>query len=72
LKGLQKDIKLQWILFHCGLVGNEKADYLAKTGKKISQIPAHKLTPHSAKFRIKRSIQVDLSEYYATQSQHKF
>jgi hypothetical protein len=32
---------------------------------------ACKLAFHSAKLKIKRGIQVDLSEYYAIQSQHK-
>jgi hypothetical protein len=37
----------------------------------ISQTSACKLTFHSAKSKIKRGIQVDLSEYYVIQSQHK-
>jgi hypothetical protein len=45
-------------------MGNEMADYLAKKETKISH--------HSAKLKIKRGIQVDLSECYAIQSQHKF
>jgi hypothetical protein len=53
-------------------VDNEIADYLAKNGTKINQTSACKLTFHSAELRIKRSIQADLSEYYANQSQHKF
>jgi hypothetical protein len=52
-------------------MGNEMADYLAKKGTKISQTSAYKLTFHSAKSKIKRGIQVDLSEYYTIQSQHK-
>jgi hypothetical protein len=52
-------------------MGNEMADYLAKKGTEISQIPACKLTFQSAKLIIKRCIQVDLSEYYSIQSQHK-
>jgi ribonuclease HI len=64
LQGLQKDIKCQWILSHCGVMGNEMADYLAKKGTKISQTSAFKLTFHSDKLKIKRGIQVDLSESY--------
>jgi hypothetical protein len=52
-------------------MGNEMADYLAKKGTKISQTSAFKLTFHSDKLKIKRGIQVDLSEYYAIRSQHK-
>jgi hypothetical protein len=52
-------------------MGNEMADYLAKKGIKISQTSACKLTFHSGKLKIKRGIQVDLSEYYTIQSQHK-
>jgi hypothetical protein len=47
------------------------ADYLAKKGTKISQTSACKLTFHSAKLKIKRGIQIDLSEYYTIQSQYK-
>jgi hypothetical protein len=50
-------------------VGNKRADYLART--KVSQTSACKLTFHSAKLRVRKSIQADLSEYYAIQSQHK-
>jgi hypothetical protein len=52
-------------------MGNEMADYLAKKGTKISQTSVCKLTFHSAKLKIKRGIQVELSEYYTIQSQHK-
>jgi ribonuclease HI len=71
LQGLQKDIKFQWIPSHCGVMGNEMAYYLAKKGTKASQTSACKLTFHSAKLKIKRGIQVDFSEYYTIQSQHK-
>jgi ribonuclease HI len=71
LQGPQKDIKFQWIPSPCGVMGNEMADYFAKKGTKISETSACKLTFHSAKSKIKGSIQVDLSVYYAIQSQHK-
>jgi ribonuclease HI len=71
LQGLQKDVKFQWIPSHCGAMGNEMADYLAKKRTKNSQTSVCKLTFHSAKLKIKRGIQVDLSEYYTIQSQHK-
>jgi hypothetical protein len=46
-------------------LGNETADYLPKKGTKIGHLI------HSAKLRLKRNIQVNLSEYYVIQSQHK-
>jgi hypothetical protein len=52
-------------------MSNVMTDNLAKKGTKISQTSACKLTFHSPKLKIKRGIQVDLSEYYAIQSQHK-
>jgi hypothetical protein len=52
-------------------VGNEMADYLVKKGTVISQTFTCKLSFHSAKLKIKSSIQADLSRYYTTQSQHK-
>ena len=55
MKGLQKDIKFQWVPFYCGVVGNEMADYLAKRGITISQTSACKLALHSAKLRINRN-----------------
>jgi hypothetical protein len=46
-------------------VGNVKADYLAKEGTKISQTSACKLIFHYSKLKMKKkSLQVDLSEYY--------
>ena len=35
LFNLKKSITLQWIPAHCGLAGNENADYLAKKGTKV-------------------------------------
>jgi hypothetical protein len=64
------NIKLQWMLSHCGVVGKEIADYLAKKGTKISQTSACELTFQSAKLIIRRSIQTVLLEYYAIQSLH--
>jgi hypothetical protein len=38
LKGLQNDIKYKWIPTHCGIMGNEVVDYLAKKGTKIKHL----------------------------------
>lgn len=35
-KGLQKDIKFQWVPSHSGVVSKEMADYLARKGTTIS------------------------------------
>ncbi|MGL5072521.1 MAG: ribonuclease H family protein, partial [Aeromonas salmonicida] len=34
-----KEVVLQWIPAHCEVYGNEKADYLAKRGSKMPQVP---------------------------------
>ncbi|GFS75221.1 uncharacterized protein LOC103524116 [Trichonephila clavipes] len=47
-------IVFQWIPSHCGLWGNEKADFLAKKGTGILQNFRRDLTLHSAKLEIKR------------------
>ncbi|GFY27381.1 uncharacterized protein LOC103524116 [Trichonephila clavipes] len=47
-------IVFQWVLFHCGLWGNERADFLAKKGTGILQNFRRDLTLHSAKLEIKR------------------
>jgi hypothetical protein len=47
------------------------ADYLAKKGTKMSQTSACKQTFHSAKLKVKRNIQADLSGYYAIQRRRK-
>jgi hypothetical protein len=46
------------------------ADYFAEKGAKICHKSACKLKFHSAKLRIKRSVLVDLSEYYTIQSKY--
>ncbi|GFW47061.1 uncharacterized protein LOC103524116 [Trichonephila clavipes] len=47
-------IIFQWVPSHCGLWGNEKADFLAKKGTGILQNFRRDLTLHSAKLEIKR------------------
>jgi ribonuclease HI len=48
---------LQWVPSHCGLLGNEKADYLAKLGSHKKQ-PPNRISFHSAKHISK--LQLDL------------
>jgi hypothetical protein len=71
LKGLQKDIKFQWISSHCGVVLSEMADYLLQKGTAISQMVTCKLSFHSAKLKTKISIGTYLSRNYNTESQQK-
>ncbi|GFT77616.1 uncharacterized protein LOC103524116 [Trichonephila clavipes] len=47
-------IVFQWVPSHCGLWGNERADFLAKKGTGIFQNFRRDLTLHSAKLEIKR------------------
>ncbi|GFW80758.1 uncharacterized protein LOC103521360 [Trichonephila clavipes] len=47
-------IVFQWVPSHCGLWGNERADFLAKKGTGILQNFRRDLTLHSAKLEIKR------------------
>ncbi|GFW69458.1 uncharacterized protein LOC103524116 [Trichonephila clavipes] len=47
-------IVFQWVPSHCGLWGNERADFLAKKGTGILQNFRRDLTLHSAKPEIKR------------------
>ncbi|GFW94665.1 hypothetical protein TNCV_4247051 [Trichonephila clavipes] len=46
-------IVFQWVPSHCGLWGNERADFLAKKGTGILQNFCRDLTLHSAKLEIK-------------------
>ncbi|GFW81439.1 hypothetical protein TNCV_377871 [Trichonephila clavipes] len=47
-------IVFQWVPSHCGLWGNERADFLAEKGTGILQNFRRDLTLHSAKLEIKR------------------
>lgn len=53
LKSLADFVVLQWVPSHCGVEGNERADYLAKKGTTVLQRPNQPLTFHSAKILIK-------------------
>ncbi|GFV85174.1 uncharacterized protein LOC103524116 [Trichonephila clavipes] len=46
-------IVFQWVPSHCGVWGNERADFLAKRGTGILQNFSRDLTLHSAKLEIK-------------------
>jgi Ribonuclease HI len=49
---------LQWVPAHCGLIGNENADFLAKKGTKIS-IPIAQPPPFES---VKRLIKTKYRE----------
>ncbi|GFV37248.1 uncharacterized protein LOC103524116 [Trichonephila clavipes] len=51
---IKGNIVFQWVPSHCGLWGNERADFLAKKGTGILQNFRRDLTLHSAKLEIKR------------------
>ncbi|GFV44540.1 uncharacterized protein LOC103524116 [Trichonephila clavipes] len=51
---IKGEIVFQWVPSHCGLCGNERADFLAKKGTGILQNFRRDLTLHSAKLEIKR------------------
>ncbi|GFX29288.1 uncharacterized protein LOC103524116 [Trichonephila clavipes] len=54
LAKIKGKIVFQWVPSHCGLWGNERADFLAKKGTGILQNFRRDLTLHSAKLEIKR------------------
>jgi hypothetical protein len=61
LKGIQKNIKFQWISSHYGIMDSEMAHYLANKGTAMNPTFPRKLSFHSAKLKIK-SIQADLTK----------
>jgi ribonuclease HI len=48
-------VMLQWVSSHCGLIGNEKADYLAKMGSNKKQ-PPNRISFHSVTAHIKAAV----------------
>ncbi|GFS57380.1 hypothetical protein NPIL_110861, partial [Nephila pilipes] len=53
LKEFKGKVSFQWVPSHCGLRGNETADFLAKEGTAILQKSCRHLPLHSAKLKIK-------------------
>ncbi|GFS78708.1 hypothetical protein NPIL_457961 [Nephila pilipes] len=54
LKEFKGKMSFQWVPCHCGLLGSETADSLAKTGTAILQKSCRHLSFHYAKLEIKR------------------
>ncbi|KAJ4439812.1 hypothetical protein ANN_07940 [Periplaneta americana] len=71
LISLNKIIVFQWIPSHCGILGNENADALAKKGSTATYRPVTKSTHYSVK-RFIKSTYLDFNEQnLITQSQGK-
>jgi ribonuclease HI len=73
IKSLQtKGVKviLQWVPSHCGLLGNEKADFLAKLGSHKKQ-PPNRISFHSAKTQIKAAVRSQVKNKWNTESKEK-
>jgi hypothetical protein len=71
IKSLQtKGVKvmLQWVPSHCGLLGNEKADYLAKLGSHTKKQPPNRISFHSAKTHIKAAVRSQVKDKWNTES----
>ncbi|KAJ4452140.1 hypothetical protein ANN_03658 [Periplaneta americana] len=69
LISLNKRIVFQWIPFHCGILGNENADALAKKGSTATYKPVTKSTYYSVKRFIKSSYLDFNKQNLITQSQ---
>lgn len=67
LSSFQKKVHFQWVPSHCGIEGNEKADFLAKKGCEVTQLCDKKVPFHSSKLEINRafrhSFRRDAAEY---------
>ncbi|KAJ4441067.1 hypothetical protein ANN_10917 [Periplaneta americana] len=71
LISLNKRIVFQWIPSHCGILGNENADALAKKGSTASYRPVTKSTYYSVKRFIKSTYLDFNKQNLITQSQGK-
>ncbi|KAJ4425674.1 hypothetical protein ANN_27870 [Periplaneta americana] len=71
LISLNKRIVFQWIPFHCGILGNENADALAKKGSTATYRPVTKSTYYSVKRFIKSTYLDFNKQNLITQSQGK-
>ncbi|KAJ4438444.1 hypothetical protein ANN_14389 [Periplaneta americana] len=71
LISLNKRIVFQWIPSHCGILGNENADALAKKGSTATYRPVTKSTYYSVKRFIKSTYLDFNKQNLITQSQEK-
>lgn len=71
LTALKKHVVFQWIPAHCGLSGNDKADFLAKKGTKGVQKSIVKLPFYAAKRVINSEFKKIVVKYYSEESKNK-
>lgn len=71
LSKLKKKIVFQWIPAHCGLAGNDSADYLAKKGCSIIQKPNTQLSYHATKRIINSQYHKIVLNYHSQASKNK-
>ncbi|KAI5720833.1 hypothetical protein M8J77_012264 [Diaphorina citri] len=71
LQNQKKTIALQWVPAHCGLAGNDNADYLAKKGTSIPFSITPKLPYESAKRLIKSKFKIKHNKRLRNEGQGK-
>nr|CDS27637.1 reverse transcriptase [Hymenolepis microstoma] len=71
LKEKYKIIDLQWIPEHCGIVGNERADTLAKKGTTILQAIDRSVSFYTMKTLIRREFKTSRSEKLKARTKEK-
>ncbi|XP_015923360.1 uncharacterized protein [Parasteatoda tepidariorum] len=66
-----KQIVIQWIPGHCGIWGNEEANFLAKNGTTIAQASRCSISLHSFKLLVRYQFRNMLSENFRKSNVHK-
>ncbi|VDO10797.1 unnamed protein product [Rodentolepis nana] len=71
LREKNKTVVLQWIPGHCGIIGNELADTLAKKGTTILQCMDRPMSFHTMKALIRREFQTSRCNELKTRTKEK-